>query len=387
MFSFDPYSPAVDADPFPFYKILRDEHPCFWSKDANMWVLSRHADIMAALSNWQTYSSARGNLMDELPNRAGATLGTTDPPRHDRLRGLIQHAFTRRGLDALTDPIRGLVKECLDDLDGAKSFDFVADFSARATAKILFRTLGLPAGDDQVVRERAVLMVQSDSKSRQKGPEHIGAYNWMTDYAGKVIAERRKNPANDLISQFCIAEVDGEKLDEREVLLTTTTLIMAGIESLGGFTVMFALNMADFADARRKLVANPTLIPDAIEESLRYNTSGQRFRRYIMKDTTIHGQTMREGDFVCMAYGSGNRDERAFPNPDVYDIARKPKGHLGFGGGVHACLGSMVARIAVKIIFEEFLQRYPEFSRVQQQLPWMPSTTFRSPMKLDLAVN
>ena len=387
MFSFDPYSPAIDVDPFPYYKTLRDEYPCFWSKEANMWVLSRHADIMAALSNWQTYSSSRGNLMDELPNRAGATLGTTDPPRHDRLRGIIQHAFTRRGLEALTDPIRSLVKETLDELAGVKTFDFVADFSAKVTAKILFRTLGLPPGDDQVVRERAVLMVQSDSKTRQKGPEHIAAYNWMTDYAGKVIAERRKNPANDLISQFCIAEVDGERLDEREVLLTTTTLIMAGIESLGGFTVMFGLNMADFADARRKLVANPALIPDAIEESLRYNTSGQRFRRYIMKDTTIHGQTMREGDFVCMAYGSGNRDERAFPNPDVYDIARKPKGHLGFGGGVHACLGSMVARIAVKIIFEEFLQRYPEFSRVQQQLPWMPSTTFRSPMKLDLAVN
>lgn len=387
MFSFDPYSPAVDADPFPYYKILRDEYPCFWSKEANMWILSRHADILAALSNWQTYSSARGNLMDELPNRAGATLGTTDPPRHDRLRGLIQHAFTRRGLEALTDPIRSLVRESLNELDGAKRFDFVNDFSAKVTAKILFRTLGLPPGDDQVVRERAVLMVQSDSRTRQKGPEHIAAYNWMCDYAGKVIAERRKNPANDLISQLCLAEVDGEKLDEREVLLTTTTLIMAGIESLGGFTVMFGLNLADFADARRQLVANPALIPDAIEESLRYNTSGQRFRRCVMKDTTIHGQTMREGDFVCLAYGSGNRDERVFPNPDVYDITRKPRGHLGFGGGVHACLGSMVARIAVKITFEEFLQRYPEFSRVQEQLPWMPSTTFRSPMVLDLAIH
>ena len=386
MFSFDPYSPAVDADPFPYYRILRDEHPCFWSKEANMWVLSRHADILAALSNWQTYSSSRGNLMDELPNRAGATLGTTDPPRHDRLRGLIQHAFTRRGLEALTDPIRGLVKETLNELDGAKRFDYVGDFSGKVTAKILFRTLGLPPGDDQVVRERAVLMVQSDSKTRQKGPEHIAAYNWMTDYAAKVIAERRKNPADDLISQFCVAEVDGERLEEREVLLTTTTLIMAGIESLGGFNVMFALNMADFADARRELVANPALIPDAIEESLRYNTSGQRFRRYIMKDTPMHGQVMREGDFVCLAYGSGNRDERAFPNPDVYDIRRKPRGHLGLGGGVHACLGAMVARIATKIIFEEFLGRYPNFRRVQDQLPWMPSTTFRSPMRLDLEI-
>jgi cytochrome P450 len=209
----------------------------------------------------------------------------------------------------------------------------------------------------------------------------------MQDYAARIIAERRRNPGDDLLSQFCKAEIDGERLLEREVLLTTTTLMMAGIESLGGFTAMFGLNMADFPQARREIIATPALMTDAIEESLRYNTSGQRFRRCITKDTPLHGQTMREGDFVCMAYGSGNRDERQFPNPDVYDIRRKPRGHLGFGGGVHACLGAMVARMAVRIIFEEFLKQFPEFSRLQQQLPWMPSTTFRSPMRLDLAIH
>jgi cytochrome P450 len=386
MFRFDPYSPAVDENPFPFYKTLRDEHPCFWSEEARMWVLSRHADILAALGNWQLFSSASGNLMDELPNRAGATLGTTDPPRHDRLRALVQHAFTRRGLEVLTDPIRGLVQEQVAELKGRREFDFVNDFTAKVTAKILFRMLGLPPGDDQEVRERAVLMVQSDPATRQKGPQHIGAYEWMQEYAARVIAERRAHPKDDLISQFCVAEINGEKLAEREVLLTVTTLIMAGIESLGGFTVMFGLNMADHADARRRLVADPALIPDAIEESLRLNTSGQRFRRRLMQDTTLHGQTLKTGDFVCLAYGSGNRDERAFPNPDVYDIARKPRGHLGFGGGVHACLGAMVARLAVKVIFEEFLAKFPEFKRVDEKLDWMPSTTFRSPMSLRVAV-
>ncbi len=106
-----------------------------------------------------------------------------------------------------------------------------------------------------------------------------------------------------------------------------------------------------------------------------------------MRDITLHGQTMRAGDFVCMAYGSGNRDERQFPDADRYDIRRKPRGHLGFGGGVHACLGAMVARMSVRIIFEEFLQAYPRFERVHQQLPWMPSSTFRSPMKLELAIH
>lgn len=385
MFSFDPYSPAVDADPFPFYKTLRDEHPCFWSKEANMWVLSRYADIVTALNDWQTFSSAKGNLMTELPNRAGATLGTTDPPRHDRLRGLVQHAFMKRNLESLAEPIRQIARETAAPLADLKQFDFIEDFSSKFTVRVLFAALGLPLGDEAQVREKAVTMVQSDAATRQKGPEHIAAYNWMQDYASKVIAERRANPQHDLISHFSMAEIDGDRLDEREVLLTVTTLIMAGIESLGGFMGMFALNMADHADARRQCVANPDLLVDAIEESLRFNTSAQRFRRCLTRDHTLHGQTMREGDFVCLAYGSGNRDERQFPNPDVYDIGRKPKGHLGFGGAVHACLGTTIARISVKAAMEAFHQVVPDYVRVQEHLPWMPSSTFRSPLRLELA--
>jgi len=386
-FTFDPYSPAVDADPFALYKTLRDEHPCFWSEQAQMWVLSRYADIVSAGQNWQTYSSASGNLMTELPNRAGATLGTTDPPRHDRLRGLIQHAFMKRNLEALADPMRAIARDAAEALRGRDRIEFIDDFSSKYTVRVLFAALGLPLGDEQTVRDKAVLMVQSDPETRAKGPEHLAAYNWMQDYAAGVIAERRARPQNDLISHFSMAEIDGDKLDEREVLLTTTTLIMAGIESLGGFMTMLALNLADFTEARRAVVNDPALLPDAIEESLRYNTSAQRFRRRLTRDLELHGQTMKAGDFVCLAYGSGNRDERQWPNPDVYDIARKPRGHLGFGGGVHACLGSAIARIAIRIAFEELHKVIPDYSRVERELPWMPSSTFRSPLRLEFAVH
>lgn len=387
MFTFDPYSPAVDADPFPYYRTLRNEHPCFWSPQAQMWILSRYADIVSAGQNWQVYSSAKGNLMTELPNRAGATLGTTDPPRHDRLRGLIQHAFMKRNLESLAEPIRDIARGTAEALRGKERFDFIEDFSSRFTVRVLFAALGLPLGDEQTVRDKAVLMVQSDSRTRAKGPEHIAAYDWMQNYAAGVIAERRARPQNDLISHFSMAEIDGDRLDEREVLLTTTTLIMAGIESLGGFMSMFALNLADHSDARQAVVANPAQLADAIEESLRFNTSAQRFRRSLQKDVTLHGQTIREGDFVCLAYGSGNRDERQFPNPDVYDIARKPRGHLGFGGGVHACLGTAIARLAVRIAFDEFHKVVPNYRRTQEHLAWMPSSTFRSPLLLELAAH
>jgi hypothetical protein len=384
MFHFDPYSASVDADPFPAYRRLREEFPCFWSEEANMWVLSRFSDIVAALDDWRTYSSAKGNLMTELPNRAGATLGTTDPPRHDRLRGLIQHAFMRRNLEALSEPIREIARAAASALRGRERFDFIADFSSKFTVRVLFAALGLPLGDETMVRDKAVLMVQSDAATRAKGPEHIAAYAWMQDYAAKVIAERRAHAQNDLISHFSQAEIEGDRLDEREVLLTTTTLIMAGVESLGGFLAMLALNLADFPEARQAVVADPELLPDAIEESLRYNTSAQRFRRCLTRDVELHGQRMREGDFVCLAYGSGNRDDRQYPNADVYDLKRKPRGHLGFGGSVHACLGATIARLGSKIAMEELHKVAPNYRRAEENLPWMPSSTFRSPLRLNL---
>ncbi|GAA4257047.1 cytochrome P450 [Azospirillum formosense] len=386
MFRFDPYSPAVDADPFPFYKTLRDEHPCFWSEEANMWVLSRYDDIVTALNDWETYSSAKGNLMDEMPNRAGNTLGTTDPPRHDRLRSIVQFAFTKKAVEGLTEPVRASANRALDAVQGEKTFDFVSDVSSKVTVDVLFGLFNLPRENERMVRDKAVLMVQSDPRTRQKGPEHLGAFQWMSEYAKELVELRKREPGDDLITALIQAEVAGEKLADREVQMTITTLIMAGIESLSGFLAMFALNLADHADARRRLVANPALIPDAIEESLRFNTSAQRFRRCLQKDVELHGQTMRAGDFVCLAYGSGNRDERRFANAHLYDIDRKPKGHLGFGGGVHACLGTAFARLAARVACEEFLKRVPEFVRVQDQLPWMPSTTFRSPTRLELAV-
>jgi cytochrome P450 len=385
-FRFDPFSPENDADPFAAYKTLRDEHPAFWCEEAGMWVYSRYDDIMTALNDWETYSSAKGNLVSELPGRAGATLGTTDPPRHDRLRALIQKAVTKKALTHLEEPIRDICRTHLAALKDRKSFDFVADYSSNVTVDLLFSLFALPKEDHAEVRKNAVLMAQTDAKTRQKGPEHLAAYQWIMTYADKLVAERRKAPGDDLLSDFITAEIDGEKLLDQEIRNTIGTLLMAGIESLSGFMSVMALNLADYPDARRALAADPKLIPDAIEESLRFNTSAQRFRRCLTKDVTAHGVTMKAGDFIMLAYGAGNRDERRYPDPDRFDITRKPKGHLGFGGGVHACLGTQIARLTCAIAFTEFLAAFPDFTRVEDTLPWVPSSNFRSPSKLELAV-
>jgi cytochrome P450 len=383
-FRFDPYAPETDANPFPAYKVLRDEYPCFWSEEAGMWVLSRYDDVLAALTNWRVYSSSKGNLIDEFPGRAGSTLGSSDPPRHDRLRALIQSAMTKRALDHVLEPARASCAAHLAEIADLDVFDFVNDFGSKVTVDLLFYLFALPRDQAEQVRDNAVLMVQTDATTRQKSAEHLAAFHWMADYAEKLVQDRKQNPGDDLLSGFITAEIDGEKLLDKEVQLTVTTLIMAGIESLSGFMGMFALNLADHPVARRTLVADPALIPDAMEESLRFNTSAQRFKRTVMVDTQLHGQTMRAGDPVMLAYGSANRDERMFPDPDTYDIARKPRRHVGFGGGVHSCLGAMLARVACQVVFEELLKAVPEFSRVDEQLAWVPSSNFRSPQVLRL---
>ncbi|KEA62302.1 putative cytochrome P450 hydroxylase [Marinobacterium lacunae] len=382
MFRFDPFSPEIDANPFPAYKTLRDEYPCFWSEEANMWVLSRYQDIVMALNDWETFSSAKGNLMSEMPGRAGATLGTSDPPRHDRMRALIQKAVMKRALDHIIEPAHAAARARLEAVKDKQPFDFVEDFSANYTVDLIAYLFNLPAENLDTVREKAVLMVQSDPVTRTKSPEHLAAFEWMRDYADTLVEIRKREPGEDLLSQFILAEIDGEKLEDREIQLTVTTLIMAGIESLSGFMSMLMKNLTDFTDVRDALVADPSKIPDAIEESLRFNTSAQRFKRCVQKEITLHGQTLKPGDFVCLAYGSGNRDERQFANPDVYDLERKPKGHLGFGGGVHACLGIAIARLACKVAVEEILAMYPTIHSVEQEIQWMPSSTFRSPLHL-----
>lgn len=380
-FVFDPYSPETDADPFPAYRRLLAHDPCHWSEPAGMWILTRYDDVVGALGDWRTYSSAGGNLMDELPDRAGHTLGTTDPPRHDRMRALISHAFARKNLSHLEGPIAEATQRAVAEIDLDRPFDFVEQVSSRVTTALLFQMLGLE-GDEAKVREIAVKMVQSDPKTRSKGVDHLAAYGWMQDYAGEILAKRRVAPGDDLLSHLQQAEIEGERLSDREVLLTTTTLIMAGVESLSGFLAMFALNMCDFPEARGRVVADPDLLEDAVEESLRFNTSAQRFKRRLNRDVELHGRTMREGDFVCLCYGAANRDPRKFDNPDVYDLERRPKGHLGFGGGVHACLGSAIARLATRTAFAAFHERLPAYRRVDQRLDWMPSSTFRSPLRL-----
>jgi cytochrome P450 len=383
---FDLYSAQIDADPFPYYAQLRAAHPCYWSDRNDTWILSRYQDVARAAQDWSTYSSIKGNMIDELPGRAGATLGTTDPPRHDRLRALVQTAFGRRSLEYLSEPTRTLATVAVERIVEQRRFDFVVDFSSRVTVDILFRMLGLPERDHAMIRRKVILSISTDKAARGRTGIHIDAFNELGDFITEQVAARRAEPKDDLISALAEAEIDGDKLSEREVVLTTATFVMAGVESLSSFMSLFALNLCDYPHERHKLLVDPGLLAPAIEESLRFNTSAQRFKRVLTQDVELHGQRMHGGDKVALAYGSANRDERKFPNPDVYDIRRNPREHLGFGAGPHFCLGTHMARLVTAVAMRTFLDAIPNFEHTQSQLDWVPSSNFRSPVSLPFRV-
>lgn len=385
---FDLYDPAIDADPFPVYAWLREHAPAHWSPRDRHWILTRYDDVAKAALDWETYSSTGGNLVDEIPGRAGATLGSTDPPRHDRLRALAQAAFMKKNVEYLAGAIADVADRALDKIMAKRTFDFVTEYSSEITVTILLRMMGLPAQDPKEIRRKVVLAISTDKGVRGRNSEQIDAFRWLAQFLDAEVAARRKQPADDLITRLAEAEIDGERLTDREVVMTSATFVMAGIESLSSFMTMLALNLHDDADARRRIAANPALMSAAIEESLRFNTSAQRFKRVAARDVELHGQTIRKGDTVILAFGAANRDQRKFANPDVYDIDRKPAGHLGFGGGKHFCLGSQMARFVTDIAMRRFLARVPEFALAtpRNELTWISSSNFRSPVALPLAV-
>jgi cytochrome P450 len=384
--AFDLYSPEIDSDPFPYYAVLREQYPCYWSESGKLWILSRYDDVLQAARDWETFSSAQGNLIDELPGRSGATLGTTDPPRHDRLRALSQAAFARKNLEALVAPTVEIADRALDRICTGKTFEFVDDFSSQITVGLLFRTMGLPDRDHADIRRKVILAVSTDKTVKGRTAEHIAAFKELSDFLSAEVAIRRANPTDDLITHLAEAEIDGDRLSEREIVMTTATFVMAGVESLSSFMSVFALNLHDHPDARRRLVADPALIAPAIEESLRFNTSAQRFKRTVAREIELHGRTLRVGDKVALAYGSANRDWRKFPDPDVYDIDRKPLGHLGFGSGKHFCLGSQMARLVTETAMRRFFARIPDYHLTVGKVAWNSSSNFRSPVALPFAV-
>jgi cytochrome P450 len=355
---FDPYSSEFRVDPYPVYRALRDDDPVHYSERLGFWVLSRYEDILAALQDVATYSSAGAlsvgapkEVMDQVP-----MMMLLDPPRHNQLRALVNRAFTRRRVSELEPRIRDIARRLVDDFIEAGTCELVSQFSGPLPTTVIAELLGVPAEDGLMFREKSNAIVTQGGGEMDFTP----AMELMV-YMGNAYEERRARPRDDLMSALLAAEIDGERLSQPELLGFAFLLLIAGNETTTNLIGNAMALLDRHPDQRRQLVEDPSLLPVAIEEFLRFESPVQGLSRTLLRDESLHGKEMREGEQVLLLYASANRDERRIEDPERFDIRRNEKSHLAFGFGTHFCLGANLARLEARIALEELLARLPDF--------------------------
>ena len=331
------------------------------------WSITRADDIHAVSRDWKTFSSERGGITAVTSGfpleLSRAMFIGMDPPKHDRIKALFQAGFTPRRIADHEDAIRAIVVDVLDRLGDRETADLVTDIAQPIVARVIGSFMGIPPEDDAVWAE--LMNSALGAGDPDLNPDGIPAIMERVipeifERCGKLIAARRENPTDDLTSVLVHAEVDGEKLEEHEIVMGFFLLVAAGNDSTKATYSSGMRALVEHPDERRRLLDDPSLIPSAVEESLRMFPAFAHFRRTATCDTEVAGQSIREGDKVVMWYVSSNRDESRYEDPDRFDVNRNPE-HQAFGaGGRHFCLGTALARLELRIMFEETLKRFPD---------------------------
>jgi cytochrome P450 len=358
---FNPYAYEFHDDPFPVYKQLRDDAPCYHDEELGFWALSRYADVVAALHDPETYCSRYGITLEDgnpLP-----MLLTTDPPEQTRLRRLVSRAFTPRRVAELEQPIRGLSMMYLDALGDRTVIDLIGDYAALLPMDVIAKLLGVPDGDQQQLRKWSDALLHREEGRPDVTPEGVEAATHLYRYFSAFVTDRRAHPGgDDFTAALIAADSDGETLSDEQVVGFCFLLIIAGNETTTKLFGNCLLALQRFPGERQKVVGDRSRIGDAVEETLRYEGSTQVMARTLTHPVELHGESMPVGAKVLLLLGSGNRDERVWREPDVFDIDRAwPTHHLGFGHGIHVCLGAALARLEMRISLEAFLGRYPRY--------------------------
>jgi cytochrome P450 len=377
-FQFDPFDFAVHADPYPFYTTLRRDHPVYYAEAASCWVLSRHADIAAAMHQPTVFSSTAGNVINDSPEKVGRTVGSVDPPRHTRLRALVNEAFNRKQVAGEADRIQAEITRLLQAVQVSREFDLVRDVTAPLSGAVMSTLLGMDGVDHGHFKRLLDITLYRDPVTRERTPEGTQAQADLLALVAAGVERRRAQPGTDLISTLLAAEIDGERLAPDEVVWMARAVLGAGFESTSSFLANGTLALLTHP-AQQARLADPALLDTAIEEMLRYESPAQRFSRILTRDQVMHGTTMTAGTKVMMLYGSANRDERVFEDPARFDIGRTPGRHMGFGHGIHFCAGASLARL----VGRSFFRALPLLQRADDvPLEWAHSPTFRSLVSL-----
>jgi cytochrome P450 len=368
---YDPYDFEIDANPHPVWRRMRDEAPLYRNDRHEFWALSRYQDVAPALTDWRTYSSARGTLLELIRNNLEFPPGIIlfeDPPLHDAHRALLARLFTPRRIAQLEPQVRAYCARALDPLVGGDRIDFIADLGSQMPMRVIGMLLGIPEEDQEELRDAInagmTLDAGDDGGPAVSAPDELPSD--QTERIAQYIEWRRKNPSDDLMTELLNARFVDDRGDERtlrddELLGYIGLLAAAGNETTTRLIGWTAYLLDRFPDQRRLLAADRSLVPNAIEEILRYEAPSPVQGRYVTRDVELYGTRVPEGSTLLLLNGSANRDEREFEDADRLDVRRRDIHHLSFGHGIHFCLGASLARLEGCIALEEILARWAEW--------------------------
>ncbi len=365
---YDPYDFGIDDDPYPIWKALRDDHPLYYNEKFNFYALSRFRDVEAALKDWQTLSSAKGTLLELIKADIEMPPGTIifeDPPNHTLHRGLLSRVFTPRRMAAIEPEVRAFCARSLDPLVGADGLDVIADLGAQVPMRTIGMLLGIPESDQVALRDQidgGLKLAEGEMPTISEG---FGAMS-MTEQFEEYIDYRYKNPSDDVMTDLITAEyedLDGvyRRLTREEALNYINLVAAAGNETTNRLIGWSTRLLSDHPGEREIVVSDPSIVPNMIEEVLRYESPSPVQARYVTRDVEYHGTTVPAGSAMLLLNGSGNRDERVFDDPDRFDVRRDVSHHLAFGHGIHFCLGAALARLEGRVAMQELLARFPNF--------------------------
>jgi cytochrome P450 len=365
---YDPYNVDIQVDPYPTFRRMRDEAPLYYNAEYDFYAVSRHADVERGLSDYRIFSSARSDILEFIKADVEFPVGIfifEDPPVHTIHRALLSRVFTPRAISSLEPKIRDFCARALDQVRDSDGFDFVADLGSIMAMRTIGWLLGIPEADQQAIHDRVGSSIATEPGKPMASDtiDNLAGEAFYSDY----VDWRMTHPSDDLITKLMTAEFEDHtgktrRLDRDETLNYVNLLAGAGNETTTKLVGWAGKVLADHPDARHALAADPALIPNAVEELLRFEAPGPTFARYVTEDVEFHGQTVPAGSTLLCVVGSANRDERRFADPDTFDIYRDGRAHMTFSIGTHYCMGAALARLEGRIAIEEALKRFPDWT-------------------------
>ncbi|WP_213573759.1 cytochrome P450 [Rhodococcus sp. USK13] len=389
--TFNPYDYDFHEDPYVTYRRLREEAPVYYNPELDFWALSRHEDVVAAFRDSTRLSSANGVSLDPAAYgpKAYKTMSflALDDPRHMRMRQLVSRGFTPRRVNELHGRIEELTTKYLDPALASGEFDWISEFAGMLPMDVISELMGVPETDRSELRRLADLVVHREEGVLDVPQAAMEASLYLVGYYADMIAERRKKPADDLTSALLEAEIDGDRLTDDEIIAFMFLMVVAGNETTTKLLGNALYWGSRFPDEARKVLGDPSRVPEWVEETLRYDTSSQMVARTAAVDVSFRDTTIAAGDKVLILIGSANRDPAVFEDADEYRIGRDTSNKLAsFGGGTHFCLGAHMARLEAKIALTQLVEKVESFEVDESSCVRVHSTNVRGFASLPLKV-